>query len=477
MTRIEKTVFISYRRTNLPWALFVYQNLTMHGYDVFFDYQSIDSGNFESVILDNIKARAHFIVILTPSALENCNKPSDWLRREIETAMDENRNIVPLMVENFDFGSTYAKEALTGKLTGLVNYNGLPVPNAYALEAMERLRERYLNKVVSNLPTQILQADAQKITETQKSAANKATPVQAEQLSAQVWFERGYVYAVEAKNFDEAIRCFSESIRLEPNSYTAFHNRGRALMDKGDFNSAIADFGEAIQINPNLPNAWANRGFAIIESGGDIEQALNDLNEATKLDPKDYISYNNLGRIYHKKEELEKAFDKYTLSIQNSTDYHYPFNNRGDVRYKKGDVGGAILDYNEAIQIKPDDFDSYVRRSIAYAKKGDLDNALSDINEAIRLKPDDADNYINRGNIMLKTGDLMGAIIDFNEAIHLKPNSTAAYSNRAIAFVGSEEYSRAIEDFQRYLDLGGGIQYGNQENIEAAIKDLKKKIK
>ncbi|MEW6405427.1 MAG: toll/interleukin-1 receptor domain-containing protein [Chloroflexota bacterium] len=44
MGRIEKTVFISYRRTNLPWALFIYQNLTMHGYDVFFDYLSIDIG-------------------------------------------------------------------------------------------------------------------------------------------------------------------------------------------------------------------------------------------------------------------------------------------------------------------------------------------------------------------------------------------------------------------------------------------------
>ena len=41
MTRIEKTVFISYRRTNKPWALFVYQNLTMHGYDVFFDYLKV----------------------------------------------------------------------------------------------------------------------------------------------------------------------------------------------------------------------------------------------------------------------------------------------------------------------------------------------------------------------------------------------------------------------------------------------------
>ena len=90
--RIEKTIFISYRRTNLPWALFIWQNLTMHGFDVFFDYQSIDSGGFENIILENIKARAHFIVVLTPSALERCKETGDWLRREIETAIDEKRN-------------------------------------------------------------------------------------------------------------------------------------------------------------------------------------------------------------------------------------------------------------------------------------------------------------------------------------------------------------------------------------------------
>ena len=133
MGRIEKTVFISYRRTNLPWALFIYQNLTMNDYDVFFDYLSIDSGNFEKVILDNIRARAHFIVILTPSALDRCKEPGDWLRREIETAIDERRNIVPLRMESFDFGSQPIKEILTGKLSLLGNYNGLRIPADYAL--------------------------------------------------------------------------------------------------------------------------------------------------------------------------------------------------------------------------------------------------------------------------------------------------------------------------------------------------------
>ena len=46
MGRIEKTVFVSYRRTNAPWALSIFQNLTQHGYDVFFDFEGIASGDF-----------------------------------------------------------------------------------------------------------------------------------------------------------------------------------------------------------------------------------------------------------------------------------------------------------------------------------------------------------------------------------------------------------------------------------------------
>jgi hypothetical protein len=61
MARIEKTVFISYRRTDVYTALAIYENLKNQGYDVFFDYRSISSGDFEQIITSNIRARAHFL--------------------------------------------------------------------------------------------------------------------------------------------------------------------------------------------------------------------------------------------------------------------------------------------------------------------------------------------------------------------------------------------------------------------------------
>ncbi|MBN1453242.1 MAG: toll/interleukin-1 receptor domain-containing protein [Anaerolineales bacterium] len=145
MSRVEKTVFISYRRKDVYRALAIYQYLTSHGYDVFFDYTNISSGDFEQIIVANIRARAHFILILTPTALDRCNEPGDWLRREIETAIDERRNIVPLFIEDFSFDLPNVSGKLTGKLSFLKRYNGLFVHDDFFEQAMNRLVDTFLN--------------------------------------------------------------------------------------------------------------------------------------------------------------------------------------------------------------------------------------------------------------------------------------------------------------------------------------------
>ena len=173
MGNSEKTVFISYRRTDKYRALAVYEILKEYGFDVFFDFYSIRSGDFEQIIVANIKARAHFLVILTPTALDRCNKPDDWLRREIETAITEKRNIIPLFFDGFDFAAPSISGKLTGKLGRLQNYNGLEVPSAYFEEAMDRLRD-YLNVDLEDVPHPPVPVEVQREVKRQKDAADKA---------------------------------------------------------------------------------------------------------------------------------------------------------------------------------------------------------------------------------------------------------------------------------------------------------------
>jgi len=314
MERVEKTVFLSYRRTNVPWALAIFQNLTQHGYDVFMDYSGIAGGDFESVILGNIKARAHFLVLLTPSALEHCHDPEDWLRREIETALSSRRNTVPLMLEGFDFGTPKIAKQLTGKLAALKRYNGLSIPPEYFMEAMERLHDRFLNvpltAVLHPVPASVKRASRK-----QTVAAGAAPAVQEKELTAQQWFER----ALAASDGDEQIRFCTEAIRLRPDYANAHNKRGNALAVKGQVERAIQDYSEAIRLKPDYAGFYFNRG--LLRSGKrDWEGALKDYTEAIRLKP----------------------------------DYAAAYNCRGTVRVALGDLEGALKDYSEAIRLRPD---------------------------------------------------------------------------------------------------------------------------
>ncbi|MBL9114529.1 MAG: toll/interleukin-1 receptor domain-containing protein [Verrucomicrobiaceae bacterium] len=98
----EKTVFISYRRdaTGKAFARNVHRELTQRGYDVFLDVESLEPGKWATQILTQVPLRSHFLVLLTPGALERCADENDWVRRECLEALASQRNFVPVREES-----------------------------------------------------------------------------------------------------------------------------------------------------------------------------------------------------------------------------------------------------------------------------------------------------------------------------------------------------------------------------------------
>jgi tetratricopeptide (TPR) repeat protein len=446
MGRVEKTVFISYRRTNVSWALAIFQDLTQHGYDVFFDYNGVASGDFEQVILGNITARAHFLVLLTPSALERCGEPGDWLRREIETALNSRRNIVPLTLDGFDFGRPGIASQLTGTLATLKDYNALSIPPEYFSEAMGRLRDRYLN-VPLDAVLQPASLPARQTATEHQAAAGTAPVVKEAELTAQQWFERGY----EATDPCEEERLYSQAIRLKPDYYGAFINRGMARHEKGDVAGALEDFDEAVRLRPGDAVAFNIR--AIVRSDhGDVDGALADYDEAIRLKPDDADTFNGRGNARTAKGDVDGALADYAEAIRLRPDFQNAFYNRGLARARAG-RDGALEDFNEAIRLKPGDAEAIYDRAIVRGGKGDVEGALADYSEAIRLKPDYADAFNNRGIARSGKGDAQGAVKDYSEAIRLKPDYASAFNNRGVARKDLGDQKGALEDYTEAIRL------------------------
>ncbi|MDR2152972.1 MAG: tetratricopeptide repeat protein [Helicobacteraceae bacterium] len=86
-------------------------------------------------------------------------------------------------------------------------------------------------------------------------------------------FDRG-VATYEQGNLQEAIKQYTQAIKIDPNSAQAYNNRGIAYGKLGDYGKAIADFTQAIKIDPKYATAYNNRAVAYA--------FLNDLKNATK---------------------------------------------------------------------------------------------------------------------------------------------------------------------------------------------------
>ncbi len=102
---------------------------------------------------------------------------------------------------------------------------------------------------------------------------------------------------------------------------------------------------------------------------------------------------------------------------------------------------------------------------------------MREFNEAIRLNPDYAEAYFNRGKTRREQGNIDRALGDFNEAIRLKPDFADALYSRALSSWSEKTLFRAaLADYQKYLDLGGGVQEGNQSLVERIIQQLEEKL-
>jgi tetratricopeptide (TPR) repeat protein len=240
----SNAVFISYRReVGGMIAMALHQHLTQHGVDAFYDIESIRTGRFDTIILNQIAARPYFVLVLTPGSLERCDDPNDWLRREIEQALETRRVIVPVYTPNFDFDDI--TRFLPGDLGEEVRrFNAQELPQKWFKQAVEQLVEEFL--VPTEIEAVAPSAEEQVIVDRLHEAARAVPDVTADQLTAQEYFEQAYARA--AKDPKGAIADYSEAIRLNPEFAVAYYNRGLARRQTGDHEGASADEAEATRL-------------------------------------------------------------------------------------------------------------------------------------------------------------------------------------------------------------------------------------
>jgi tetratricopeptide (TPR) repeat protein len=137
---------------------------------------------------------------------------------------------------------------------------------------------------------------------------------------AEQLYNTGYLLSLLGQ-YDEAIRLYDKSIEIEPTA-EAYTYKGWTYSHMGDLERAIEEAEKAIRLDPDFGNPYNDIGVYLIELGKD-EAAVQYLEKAVKA--KRYCCHQfphfNIGRIYLKKKQYEKARDEFKKSLAIDPDY------------------------------------------------------------------------------------------------------------------------------------------------------------
>jgi hypothetical protein len=126
------SVFISYRRDpSSDLARYIRRELSDAGASVFLDVEDIDKGRFENVISAGIENADSFLLLLAPETLK-----SEWVRKEVNLALDLGKNIVLLMMPDFSMEKHVPEE-----MSALRRLHGIPYNHHYAEAALEKVKK------------------------------------------------------------------------------------------------------------------------------------------------------------------------------------------------------------------------------------------------------------------------------------------------------------------------------------------------
>lgn len=136
-------VFVSYRRSNgSQLASLLKVHLHLRTFSVFIDVERLEAGKFDNNLLQSIRQAKHFLLVLTPNALDRCIgdvECKDWVHREIVAALQANCNIIPI-IDNFQWPEP---EELPEDMRAVCHFNGVRWIHDYQDACVDKL-ERFM---------------------------------------------------------------------------------------------------------------------------------------------------------------------------------------------------------------------------------------------------------------------------------------------------------------------------------------------
>lgn len=187
---------------------------------------------------------------------------------------------------------------------------------------------------------------------------------------------------------DKALESYDMANKLYPNSVFILNNRASLRIQLKDYNGAMDDLTKSLQIDSLNDVTLIGRSH-LYKLMKDTTSALKDLYAILRFKKNSLPANNNIADVQMARGQLNEAMKTFTDLLAENPGEWILINNVGEVYFKMKDYDKAFEWANKAIKIKSNYDAPYITRGQVYMKRGDLKKAKKDFQKAIELDTDD----------------------------------------------------------------------------------------
>ena len=167
------------------------------------------------------------------------------------------------------------------------------------------------------------------------------------------------------KKYDQAIEEFQKILELEPANADVLYLLGSLYVETNQKERAIDLLKKSISANPQHDGSLNSLSYLYAEDNAHLDEALDLIERALKVDPNNGAYQDTKGWIYYKKEEYKKALDSLKAADLALSDPVIK-DHLGDVYAKLNLTEEAVKYWEASIELRPHQED--IMRKINEAK-------------------------------------------------------------------------------------------------------------